>query len=99
VRGVGIIISWVGRSVQLSNVHLGDRNLMAWVAPARGDPWWLTCVYGPQAEPDKIAFLAELREVREARRGPWVVCGDFNLIYQAEDKNNANLNHRMMGRF
>jgi endonuclease/exonuclease/phosphatase family metal-dependent hydrolase len=54
-------------------------------------------VYGPQEEPDKIAFLAELREVRDARQGPWVVCGDFNLIYRSEDKSNDNLNRRMMG--
>jgi hypothetical protein len=28
-----------------------------------------------------------------------LLCGDFNLIYKAEDKNNAILNRRMMGRF
>lgn len=31
--------------------------------------------------------------------GPWAVVGDFNLIYQDQDKNNTNLNRRMMGRF
>jgi hypothetical protein len=31
--------------------------------------------------------------------GPWVLCGDFNLIYQAQDKNNDCLSRRMMGRF
>lgn len=37
--------------------------------------------------------------MREACPGPWAVGGDFNLIYQAEDKNNANLDRAMMGRF
>lgn len=28
-----------------------------------------------------------------------MLCGDFNLIYKAEDKNDSNLNRRMMGKF
>ena len=28
-----------------------------------------------------------------------MLCGDFNLILCDEDKNNSNLNRRMMGRF
>lgn len=31
--------------------------------------------------------------------GPWMICGDFNLIYREEDKNNGDLNRRMMRRF
>jgi hypothetical protein len=37
--------------------------------------------------------------VRQDCAGPWVLGGDFNLIYQAEDKNNPNLDRAMMGRF
>jgi hypothetical protein len=47
----------------------------------------------------KLQFLQELRLVRQACTGPWAVGGDFNLIYQAEDKNNSNLDRVMMGRF
>jgi hypothetical protein len=28
-----------------------------------------------------------------------MLCGDFNLIYKDEDKNNGHLDRRMMGRF
>jgi hypothetical protein len=28
-----------------------------------------------------------------------IVMGDFNLIYQAHNKNNLNLNRRLMGQF
>ena len=59
----------------------------------------MTCVYGPQGEADKIAFLAELRDVRVVHPGPWALCEDFNMIYRDEDKNNGNLNRRMMRRF
>lgn len=56
-------------------------------------------VYGPQAQGEKLRFLQELRDIRSACSGPWAVVGDFNLIYQDQDKNNTNLNRRMMGRF
>jgi len=46
-----------------------------------------------------VAFLQELRDVHALCSGPWIVAGDFNFIYQAEDKNNTNLDRAMMGRF
>lgn len=47
----------------------------------------------------KIQFLQELRDIRMACPSPWVIAGDFNLIYKDEDKNNTNYNRAMMGRF
>ncbi|WVZ90539.1 hypothetical protein U9M48_036832 [Paspalum notatum var. saurae] len=47
----------------------------------------------------KSASVQELRNVRALYQGPWLVAGDFNLIYQAEDKNSDNLNRALMGRF
>jgi exonuclease III len=64
-----------------------------------GGTWWLTCVYGPQGDEEKISFLQELRNVREGCNGPWVVAGDFNLIYKTSNKNNNNFNRAMMGCF
>jgi hypothetical protein len=46
-----------------------------------GPPWWLTGVYGPQHDADKVAFFEDLREVRENCPGPWMLAGDFNTIY------------------
>jgi len=51
-------------------------------------PWTLTNVYGPPNRPEKHAFLQELRDISSTCAGPWLVCGDFNLIYRAADKNN-----------
>ena len=58
-----------------------------------------TTVYGPQSDPDKLLFLQELRDIRDTSPGPWMLCGDFNLICRASDKSSGNVNHRMMGRF
>lgn len=65
----------------------------------RGDPWWLTNVYGPTDHAAKDDFLQELRDVHLTFQGPWVVCGDFNMIYKAVDKNNGWLHHGLMRRF
>jgi exonuclease III len=61
--------------------------------------WWITVVYGPQSDADKLLFLQELRDLAAPDRERWLVVGDFNLIYQAADKNNTNLNRRLMGSF
>jgi hypothetical protein len=59
----------------------------------------LTAVYGPQPDADKVEFLDELRTVHAIATPAWMIAGDFNLILEAADKNNANLNRRNMGRF
>jgi exonuclease III len=64
-----------------------------------GVEWSLMGVYGPQLEVDKIAFLDELKDLRSNIHGEWLISGDFNLIYKAEDKNNSRLNRRLMGKF
>jgi hypothetical protein len=63
-----------------------------------GMPWWLTNVYGPTTDDEKDAFLQELRDVRLSMQGPWLICRDFNMIYQACDKNNGCLHFGIMRR-
>jgi hypothetical protein len=64
-----------------------------------GRNWCFIGVYGPQGDDEKVLFLQELRNIRAMCNGPWLLVGDFNLIYQAADKNDANLDRAMMGRF
>jgi hypothetical protein len=63
-----------------------------------GDDWWLTVVYGPTNDSDKPAFLMELHNLRLVHSDPWLLTGDFNMIYKAEDKNNDRIN-RTEGRW
>jgi hypothetical protein len=49
-------------------------------------------VYGPQEDNEKLLFLAELRWMQQIVSDKWLLIGDFNLILQAADKINANLN-------
>uniref|UniRef100_A0A453F1H8 Endonuclease/exonuclease/phosphatase domain-containing protein n=1 Tax=Aegilops tauschii subsp. strangulata TaxID=200361 RepID=A0A453F1H8_AEGTS len=95
----GILLAWKSSTVTITAPLLTMNALTAKVTTATGAPWWLSVVYGPQEDADKIAFMQELRDVRASCPGPWMVCGDFNLILRDEDKSRGNLNRRMMGRF
>lgn len=83
----------------ISDPEFTTNTLSTKISMTAGAPWWITIVYGPQSEADKIEFLQELRTVGATCTGPWLLCGDFNLIYREEHKNNSNLNRRMMGCF
>lgn len=56
-------------------------------------------VYGPQGDREKLEFLDELRSIRSVVSDKWLIIGDFNMILTADDKNNSNLNRRLMGAF
>jgi hypothetical protein len=95
----GILLAWKSAVVSLSNPHYSNNAITARVG-AQGDAgWWLTGVYGPQSDADKCLFLQEIKDIRDLHPGPWAIAGDFNLIVDAADKNNTNLNRRMMGKF
>jgi len=96
----GILLAWKRDVWAASGPNRQEFSLTAKVTHvASGEDWWLTNVYGPQGESDKIRFLEEPRSIKQGCPDRWLVCGDFNLIYKAEDKNNSLLNRRMMGAF
>ncbi|XP_073361882.1 uncharacterized protein [Aegilops tauschii subsp. strangulata] len=61
--------------------------------------FWLTMVYGLVDEGRKGEFLAEIARTAPQTGDPRLINGDFNLIYEAKDKNNSNINRRIMGKF
>ena len=61
--------------------------------------WWITVVYGPQGDREKVQFLSERRTIKLLVGDKWLLLGDFNLVLQASDKSNDNLNRRLMGEF
>ncbi|CAD6246850.1 unnamed protein product [Miscanthus lutarioriparius] len=95
----GILIAWKSNICQILASRVDNYSISVQFEEQEGRNWWFTGVYGPQDDVDKIAFLQELRDVRALCSGPWLIAGDFNLIYQASDKNNTNLDRAMMGRF
>ena len=95
----GIIVAARAGVAALSEVHIGCFSVTVRVrSTLDGHEWWLTSVYGPQGDSDKVLFLEELCAIRDACQGPWAVIGDFNLILET-DKNNARINRRNLLRF
>lgn len=93
-----IFVAW-RRSVEAKcQLRIDANSVSVQFSSHSGASWWLTCVYGPQSNEDKIQFLQELRDIRSICLGPWMIAEDFNIIYKYEDKNNVNLNRAMMGR-
>jgi len=100
----GVLVAARQDDISLSDVHVGCYSITVRVHPcaqANGDEasWWLTSVYGPQDDNDKILFLEELEAIRDACSGPWALCRDFNLILLEADKNNARINRANLSHF
>jgi hypothetical protein len=61
--------------------------------------WWLTSIYGPQEDGDKVLFLKELEAIRDTCKGLWALIGDFNLILNEADKSNDRVDRANLHRF
>jgi exonuclease III len=96
----GIHMAWQPSTWVVSNTSMHTYSISPRLRHnSGGEYWWLTLVYGPSDDVDKPNFLTELHELRLVCSGPWLLCGNFNMIYKAEDKNNNRLDRRLMGRF
>lgn len=93
----GILVAARRDLVSLVDVHLGCFSITVKVQGA--NTWWLTSVYGPQDDREKVLFMEELLAIREACVGPWAVLGDFNLILDTTDKSNDRINRRNLRLF
>jgi hypothetical protein len=62
-------------------------------------PSSITGVYGPQLDADKHQFLLEMRNLQNQVLPQWCMLGDFNVIFRADQKNNGQVNTRLMNSF
>jgi len=99
IRG-GILFAVADDFYSITSVQLHAHSLTTQVEAKQClSHWWITVVYGPQSVQDKVQFLAELRAIKQVVGNRWVLLGDFNLILDAADKSNDNLNRRLMSEF
>ena len=96
----GILLLWDSDKVDITNIHIGTHLLSADVLVKEcGTTFKITNVYRPIVDAEKIAFLNEAIAAAPTDDMKWLILGDFNLIYQEEDKSNGNLNLALMGHF
>ncbi len=51
-----------------------------------GSLFYITNVYGPPGREGKEDFCVELASLKRDCRGPWIVCGDFNLTRNQNER-------------
>lgn len=66
----GILLAWDALVVTLSQPHYTTNAITALVTPVQGVHWWLTGVYGPQLDHEKLEFMQELVDIRDLQAGP-----------------------------
>ena len=96
----GVLLAWNTSVFAADCIEVSTFAVTARLTPCSGGiPWFISPVYGPSEDARKPMFLHELIALRGHVSGPWLILGDFNLIYEARDKNNSNLDRPMMARF
>jgi exonuclease III len=95
----GILVAWRSEMISVESHRILLHSVSVKFQADGEEAWWFSGIYGPHQDADKPAFLEELREVRSYCNGPWMLAGDFNMIYSSEVKNNNNVNRAMMGCF
>jgi exonuclease III len=93
----GILVAWRDGSFNVERYRVHRHSVSVLFQEDGQQSWWFSGIYGPHEDAEKPAFLDELREVRSFCAGPWMLAGDFNMIYRSEDKSNDNVNRALMG--
>ena len=96
----GATIFWNSKLSTIASHVVGEFAITAKATLLQqSSSFWLTTVYGPTEDSRKPDFPNELARTAPPPSDPWLINGDFNLIYEARDKNNHHLNRRLMGIF
>ncbi|CAD6216701.1 unnamed protein product [Miscanthus lutarioriparius] len=86
----GILLAAAERFFKLGQPQLTNNIVTVNITMlAENKTWSITGVYGPQSDADKVAFLQEITDVGTRVLPAWLLLGDFNLILNAHEKNNA----------
>lgn len=71
----GILITWRTKLGAIGASRIDSFSASVQFCPDNGAPRWLTTVYGPQGNDEKIAYLQELRTVCAQCAGSWMLPG------------------------
>uniref|UniRef100_A0A453JXU9 Endonuclease/exonuclease/phosphatase domain-containing protein n=1 Tax=Aegilops tauschii subsp. strangulata TaxID=200361 RepID=A0A453JXU9_AEGTS len=96
----GAATFWESSKVTIATQAVGQFSITASASVLHSNlSFWITTVSDPGNDARKDEFLDEMIRIRPPQGEPWLINGDFNIIYEARDKSNHNLNIRVMGRF
>ncbi|KAH7665893.1 Exodeoxyribonuclease III protein [Dioscorea alata] len=82
----GIILGWNSAMLSGNIVFVGEFSVTAdFCSLIDKFQWRCTTVYGPNASSRKLDFWEEIRKCENVGHAPWVICGDFNAIFDKEE--------------
>ncbi|KAJ4746716.1 DNAse I-like superfamily protein [Rhynchospora pubera] len=89
----GILTAWNPNTLSVENSMASRHQLTVdFVIRKDGSKFRLTNVYGPSNQIGRDAFLHEIRTLSPPNNTPWLICGDFNLTLQPEERTNRLYN-------
>ena len=56
----GVVLAWKSTVLEVEAIQIDTNFLTGRVRTKTNDPWWISVVYGPQEEHEKIQFMEEL---------------------------------------
>lgn len=65
----GILVAWRHEIGPAISARVDAHSTTVQFQPVDREPWWLSCVYGPQRNDEKIQYLQELHGIRIACTG------------------------------
>jgi hypothetical protein len=93
----GVLLLWPSDCYNVDNIVITNISVTTRLSPIGGlTPWTLMMVYGPHDDARKQQFLNAIVEIYNSVYGPWMITDDFNLIKEARDENNSNIDRRWM---
>jgi exonuclease III len=96
----GVLIAASDRYFQVDNPYTTVNTVSATIKMLSDNKEWsITGVYGPQSDSEKHLFMQEISELKSQMLPAWLLLGDFNLIYRAQDKNNGRINLSLLNGF
>lgn len=96
----GILVAWDQDLVSAKTPIMQDFSISIKLTLKMNNvKFWLTALYGPTTSGAKASYLNELISCQPTPNIPWLCIRDYNLICDASDKNDANINRKEMRYF
>lgn len=96
----GLVTCWCAKDFCCSEVLIRTYSLTIRLKHlSSGTHFFLTNVYGPSTWEGKENFCSELAALKSVCPGLWVMCGDFNLTRNKQEKKGRNWSRKVMSLF
>ena len=96
----GLLIAWNKKKYDGVVTEQSKHHITLAVSSTSSDEQFqITNIYAPCDSNLRTEFFGELRQLKQAITGKWMLVGDFNIYRYSYEKNNENVNWTAMSEF